>query len=993
MSEKFWHLNASEKKFVLFLEVVALFHDLGKLSDKFLLSQARQASGKVKGDDLVIKKYSYNLIVNPESLCIETGMLSLPGNVIGMIKRFERNAMNDITLYDERKDLTDIFCGQKKKDCKDTIKRYSMADILFWQYARSEFVKYYQALNESGGRGNYHQSEVKPASLIRYLHGIAHFEKEGSGNPTSCYRLMCSSSPFGYEKRIPIGDELGNLTEKLNELPLNDIDKIYGEERIAWLNDVRSLISKGIADTRRPTNEVTLWDWGYIVSCMAKAAVNWICKNNWPGLLNLGDISYRTLRISINKLERYICADKISDLLGVKKELEDAFEKARILLEEKYAFGNCFYEDETGAYYLMGDIHDDNEFRCLKEKLQQQFPFDLQPHVARSDKTVTGNELSENKLISANLIAEPRKQSHNDPPVTQNNFYGFDQEWHPNNRPENAEICSVCGVRPIGYPEKDDIAKKREGFNNDEVQWATKEKAISRSICRLCLMRRGRRAKQWAKEHLGGTIWLDEVADENGKVALVVGKFGLEPWLDGSMLDTLMSDNKKSKKNPSPARLYRISKTAKTFWDEVQNDLTQKGSTDADNNYRLILIPPEEVREQVLQDSLGGYHAYELRTKEFNLSVLWDTKRSYFITTENLEALRKSLPQKLGIVNKNKLINTIKAKSFGVFQASEFGKQGSRVCSDQISFNVEPDSEFYTPVIPLLAEPSVFMALLPANKALDLVERVNTKYEEEMGKVRDRLPIGVGLVFATNRMPVRAILEAGRSMLGMIKEEYWEDWVIKEKINGVESCKIMFDNDVEWETRITATEDASVIDRWYSNVYASSRRENTFSEKKILHIASKEFEDKSKPWKIWVRPSFFDFEYLDASGRRCEIHYDANMRRQRKTRPFYLDDFNRIDDIWNLMKTLKKTQRHQILQTIETTRDLWYGEDDEGIALKDPVFRQFVADTLADAEWPKMKRWLQMSDEEHEWLVKAGVSGKLADIMELYMEILSDNKQ
>ncbi|NJL55746.1 hypothetical protein HC928_11530 [bacterium] len=53
------------------------------------------------------------------------------------------------------------------------------------------------------------------------------------------------------------------------------------------------LMKRGLADNRRPHNEVSLWDWGYSVATLTKAATNYIFKNSKDGWqLNLRELSF-----------------------------------------------------------------------------------------------------------------------------------------------------------------------------------------------------------------------------------------------------------------------------------------------------------------------------------------------------------------------------------------------------------------------------------------------------------------------------------------------------------------------------------------------------------------------------------------------------------------------------------------------------------------------------------------------------------------------------
>jgi len=282
--------------------------------------------------------------------------------------------------------------------------------------------------------------------------------------------------------------------------------------------------------------------------------------------------------------------------------------------------------------------------------------------------------------------------------------------------------------------------------------------------------------------------------------------------------------------------------------------------------------------------------------------------------------------------------------------------------------------------------------LTPADKALALARAVKRAYEAQMGRVRDRLPLHLGMVFCQHRTPIRAVLEAGRSMLGMAGSfdmntgVGWEGWrlVAKNSPNPGE-CELVFDNGMTWRVPIL-TGDCSTKDDWYPRFYEG----DVWDRRQPKHMTGLRVPNQYQPWKVWVRPSRFDFEFLDTTAHCFEIHYDENGRRPRRTRPFYLEDLDRLEELWKYMKRLTQTQRHQVIRTIEATREAWYGPDDGGHSTTDEVFRQFVADTLAGATWPKGQPWGSIPQQWQEKLVRAGVRGELTDLAELHMEILKE---
>lgn len=966
MSGSFWQPSEEQRRTILLMEVLGLFHDLGKLSNGFIKRVAID-----RPDDF---SYDYEFLVDPNS--VFPPMTRITSERISKMQKYA-SKVNRGGAFKDRSDMTQHFQDHILQGWDD--QQYNLAELILITAPRDVSIDWSTVIGKS----------MYPAKLVGRLHGVAHYEKEEAERDEQRepvnkqpFADTWMATPFGMENQVPIDTPGFDLTFALNALPLHDISKVLTDKRRDWLKIVKMLMAKGLAETQRPTNEVSLWDWGYIVGTMTKAAVAWIFKKGWPG--SLDDLPYRTLRISLNRLERYTRIERISDLLGVRQVLDDSFEKVRTLLEETYALANCFYHDETGAYYLFPDLYSESEIALLRNRIQSQFPLDLRPLVHLGERVTVGeldskSALYDRKAVSR-LVAEPRKQALREHPVqADNNLYPFDAEWSEG-RPENAEVCTVCAVRPAGYP-RQGAAKLRL------ARWATLEKAEQRNICRVCLDRRGRRAQAWAAGDLQKTIWTDEVADDNGRLALFVGRLGLEGWLDlerwldpeewqdGTLLRTIKVTGS-TNKNPSPARLYRIAETARSFWRQVTDEIIPKAV--GSRSSRLALYPPTSG----LPD-LGDYHTYELEVGGFALSVVWDKPKGCFLSIENLTyfARRRGIGQ-------NELIGFFEGQTFKILEPSAFQRPGRVLNAVQIE-HVEQLGA-YQPVIPLIAEPGVCMILLPADKAMSMAQAVKREYELQMGRVRDRLPIHLGLVFCPRRTPLRAVLEAGRAMYGIGDSRQWEGWRLKAKNTPDPSqCELVFENGITWRIPILAG-DCRTPDEWYPRLYASSRCNDTLSQAESMHVIDLHMPNQCQPWKIWVRPSRFDFEFLDTSGRRFDICNDKAGRRPRPTRPFYLDDLDRLAVLWDLMRRLTASQRRYVIQIIEATRETWYGRDDDKLAQSDAVFRQFVTDTLAGAAWSKEQPWTSIPSEWQERLIKAGVSGELADLAELHMEILKE---
>ena len=954
-------LPDSQRQAILYLEILGLIHDLGKLTDGFIKKEAEGASTNEK-------KYEYRFFVDPLKLYTD----KKPGETI---TEWQQTAHDALCAFKLRTDLTDSLMSLSFTAWDES--DYSLAELVPFLSRTEYWRKNDQWIRELG-------KSMQPGSLIGFLHGIAHFDKESSGvhfskqASTDTWR----STPFGYDvEQLPVGPA-ENLTTVFQQLPLSHV-KIHeatqsAERREAWFDLMEKGLRKGLADTCRPINDVTLWDWGYLVASLAKAASYYLFNHGWPE--SLEHLPFRTLRINLDKLRLYADSDGITDLLGKQNAIDEAYRKVRQYIEFDLALGNRIHHDETGEYYLIpGILPSKDPTTALRQSIQdifrQESLEDCLPRV-HFGQEVTAGELDGKDRMEAvkHLLVNPRQNAESEsleaPVQYDNNLYLFEDEWSTG-KPENAERCSVCGLRPVGYPATGDNPETEKNLQ----PWAREKKAKERHLCRICLNRRGRRAKKWAEEwaiHLHDhapptTVWADEAADDNGRIALFVGCFGLKHWLDGSALETTrLSGN--NGKNPSPARLFRITETTRSFWSEVNTEVLPETVTA--ESTRLVLTPASTEGLD-----LGSFHTYVVESRDIRISVVWDSERKYFLSVENLSGLMKRHGYSQDMLSMMKrLQNSFNGRECLLFQPSSYGNASCRLSS--ILFRTAclyPG--YYRPIIPLLAEPGVCMNLIPADKAIDVSMNVLEKYQEEMNRVQDRLPMGIGLVFFPRRTPVRTVMEAGRAMLKMLKDKP-ETWVVTGKKDIDNNVDITFDD--EKNSNITLSyetlsgRNTGPRDTWH---LWCLDREST--PKKINALSMKQ--------TVLIYPGRFDFEFLDTSGRRFDIHYDEQGRRPRNTRPFYLTDIQRFTGLWQHIRSLSKSQIHQVIELIETKRTEWRiapGTTDE----RTEVFRKFVQSTLADAEWPVSHSFHTIS--EREALVQAGVDGVLTDIVELYLSIL-----
>jgi hypothetical protein len=999
-----------------------------------------------------------------------------------------------------------------------------------------------------------------PGSRLTHLmqrahHGASGGEKEGIWTeqqlgPDDLYL----ATPMGWEVPAPNQAEISNLQRQVEQIIQNYLlapNIPFPIQEFA--DELRPLLSQAIADTRRPLNDMTVWDIGLSgMAFLLTQAIGLMAHQRSIDHDELAKIDkdnslfWRVLGLRTDGFDFLNNAPTLADLRVRYRLLQKSLDKVRRTLE-KMPVAVEIYRDENGSFFIFPDLPE-QDYRIVQQAMEPDLLIDgLRLAPILSEKLVNAPKDTGGDYIGDYIqqqIMTPELPRFHQPDA-------YIQVWQE----AVAEICLACGMRPQGY-----------GADSEYYR----EKAISRHLCYQCMKERSGVAERWVQALNESTVWIDEVADNNGRVALVTGTFSMLLWqhlypkskdrvseqlddpipmlkiniLNGSLQDQTQvtigkspktqwtwNQNKKvliGKKgvscpykfqrkdfpdlgdiksvyrvgtdyvivlaNPhhllgnqtllgvvfeatgstelkttdsgsrqkveqmflhagqfvveeciqvypmvesqSFARLRRVWETTRHFWQEV---LPTDKDSDVVQSVAGTVVgltgPRLEIRGTLNQnDSLGLFHTYELVLGPIRLSVVWDPDQHRFITCDNLTYVAILLGKQPPRRNKNEVdadyqqrlhqwgAGEVHQALIGTLTIEEPVGYGSKN-KEWGTITVEQVQEIkdgqgnpitYTSAIPILAEPRTFMALVPADKALAVADAIRQKYEREMGKVRNRLPLHLGVVYFHRRTPLRAALDAGRWMLEKHAESgKWQvRWIevklqadapdyLQDKKHFVRWRKLHLERDghkLIWRIPLKMG-DGQTEDYWYPYVCVETNGDdsklagrqwaftppNGGGDYWLVHASELQENDE-----VYFTPSTFDFEFLDTTGRRFEIHYDDQGRRvSRPTRPWLLDDLHRLEELWQQFTRLSRAQINQVIDTIENARDTWQvrpGGPNEG------VFRQFVSDTLAGAVWPEGAKWKNWPDGQHQSLIDAAVSGVLTDLVELHLHILKEKE-
>ncbi len=1032
---------AQNRDAILLAELAGLLHNIGKLNPNFLRSTVDNEGAAVKllkQHSQFVGEYAFKRFAKPSEDILDPSVRTFLANSQKLdVSQLSNNFTSDLEIKQKKAAETfHKFYGGvgplndkqaqsfNKMRLEVSGEKWQLTNLLtlFWD-------DFFHKPNNSDYQRTYALDRwlnSKPNGLPHLLihaHGeMSGSEKyqiavdedtgtiitQGVKQKETSFKNLRIATAFGYE--IPIC--VWNLQSKQQTL-INHISGLSLDDD-KWRLQFQAALRHGLGDTQRPINEITLWDYASSIAALFKTS---IAKSFLEGTVaDANQMHWRLLGVRFDGLDYILQATSTADLLGRQQKYQEILNQIRVALTQETPVASQVYQDENGLFFVVPDSHKlglEDLQTLINEQLQQRRFEDLRPHIGWS-RNLRGKQLNLGQEIKHQ--DEARRPSIDPKKV---------EEWWQNSA---TEICTVCSLRPV----------------------------ISRetNYCFTCKSNRQSRVQPWLSA-FNSTIWLDEVADGNGRLALLTGQFPLNNWLDGTLVESLAlrmnQEEKPVSKFASFPRIQRIWQTTQAFWEETEANINQ---TLTDARRRLIITLGN-------QPGLKENQTYELDLLgQTRMSVLWGG--NYLLSIDNLSYIASQLgfPLKDSQTGAKRTPEDL-ALDVGTWLEQHKSKPGQKqiflLISDdeknrrfdiQIA-DVKYQDAAYATAIPILAQPRTFMALVPADKALSILDVIRAKYEREMGKVRNRLPLHLGVVYFQRRTPLRAVLDAGRRMLRyesrMMQDEVWTVKRVDPtgKLPGGKAYLIdgtqQFDQTiaVELERKDRSLTwyvparmgDGQTDDNWYPYVFVKSNvngRPQTFKARRpksdgssaseecwLIHAGRLQASDQ-----VYFTPATLDFEWLDSAGRRFEIAYDENGRRRNHLiRPYLLDELDTLQEAWKLISEadgLSSSQIYALRDLIETKRESWQpmannwevdcrppvvGEDGR-VTQEAGMFWQFCRDAVVNANWKKERGKLDERDkpdksnkptkEQVDRLTNWAVSGLFTDVIQVYMGIMKE---
>jgi len=419
-------------------------------------------------------------------------------------------------------------------------------DLLGWtkqHYGSNSSSQSYKAWPGSFAEFTEKHAGRKPApgllGLLQAAHGIVSGVEKNLPKRTSEYLNqtvlhMWLSSPWGHPKRNLLADppeiltpqgwrqlvsEIQRVLEDLRDLGTKQVEDVdawrrWREQAIGADSFIRRAFLSTLAETRLPNNDVTLWDQSYVAAALFKSAVAGALLNSQHPWRDKGikqKTRWRLLTVAIGTEHYEARSVKIGDWTGAQAAIDAFFRRVSELVEVVLAVGSLLYRDSSVAVFSFpgerfdesvpaGWLHQwEDWLQGEVETMAQDLDLETPPYVRLSEPTRSLVPMVKERREARKVIAVP-----------------VHKPWDVVPAEDKGHVCPVCGVRLNGDP----ASKTRP--------------------CQVCRERRHHRRDDWLKGQLSyDTIWFEEVADRNDRLALLTFSLDLEPWLNGRQVDSL----------------------------------------------------------------------------------------------------------------------------------------------------------------------------------------------------------------------------------------------------------------------------------------------------------------------------------------------------------------------------------------------------------------------------------------------------------------------
>lgn len=872
------------QKCVLAAEIIALLHDIGKFTSAFMTG-----SGK---NHTAIHTYQFR---DPgENLCLEQLLAALEQKSIPITPdgQNQLRAVGDLQNWHHYRTgfLEEYFLKEKDKKLPLLLYLMMYADTL-------------DSATSKGGAAFEKKKAGETGPVLRQARFNIH---KGNQSEATCH----IATPFGQEEQ-KLYDDTGFALAKVNEKvsdfqkQLADILKTFDPNELDRLSTIRSALldlmelslSHGLAETRIPNNDVTLWQHSSSATALFKAMLaGHLLNGKYDYCEEEGDLTHYKEKLAIigfcwSEDELISRSFRAKEILGRRKRLDDAAEAVKAYMETDLCLGNEIYRDRDGIYFLVPELTDEvktnGRLSDFAQKIDQLLngevalageltwecrSLSIGQQITRLPEVMTGGKEVE---VIASGPMHPR----------------WAEQWR--DTPAKS-VCPRCGLRPVEMPL---VVSGSEGDDSDKICGQCKKLMdegvryrgeMDQVVASLSANKKRRRLTgidkgcRFFTYDMNELLKTPEKAEEGrNRLTLLQGLVDLRPFFSGEAFSSMLA--------AEPIRFDRDNGTE-------DKSLEMK-------NWETML--------EACKDSWGSWQQKNSNTKY--LHSLQQIFYDHRLGTEGDGRAPGENGLEKGI---NYLRDTVLMAPFASHLSGEHARlvnyalrkhpapsRLARIWNSTLDFCCSPMSWCENNRIPystISLDPGRFLILVAAREAEGLLNAIHGEYGKRFGRVRHHLALHLSATVFYYKSPLYIGIDASRRFadIGLQRSDAPQWW----EVNGVEGGAD--------ETAITlcTTRGRQVVfkyprklpngkdDRFYPWFWVQENQEHP------VHL-----DELKKGSRVAVRPGSFDYEVLDATSRRYDIRMDDTARphpvkRSAGPRPYpleTLDQFQRLKEVLN----------------------------------------------------------------------------------------------
>ncbi|NSW90414.1 MAG: CRISPR-associated protein Csx11 [Firmicutes bacterium] len=404
-------------------------------------------------------------------------------------------------------------------------------------------------------------------------------------------------------------------------------------------------------------------------------------------------------------------------------------------------------------------------------------------------------------------------------------------------------------------------------------------------------------------------------------------------FLSGILLQFLI------RKNPSPARLRRITETTKEFLDEIKKDLLCFMFEDKDKKewrIKRIVWHIDNLKDNQ-KNREYEYKGLEFMTDDFGNVYLISSIEQAIDIIRNIKKedkrekseIHKEVHEAIKSENcdwiKDKLSIEPKYKN----KNSQYDKHDEKI-DGKIELRRENATyKKYLPYISIMdPTPIMWQFIVPSECIPQIIKTVQKRYNECFKYVIGKLPLHIGVIIQDYKKPIYVGLKALRD----IKRDIDDFDKIKKEISTTE-LDTLRNEGLNCKNKHEILEPLGDVYSLYEVNGNYGKYKFYINPDKKENIWIDTTVDKAGDEKFYIYPNTIDFEFLDVNTRKNDIFYGENGKRatQKKNRPYTWTEwklFKKFFEYFN--KENCKTRLQNIISLMYSKIEEW-GNETEGL--------------------------------------------------------------